>query len=120
MWLMLQADEPDDYVVATGEAHTVEEFVAAAFEHVGLDWRSLNEVMEPNRAVGGPRLGLRSAKAGEEAHSGSLGYAPCSEVGDPTRRRRTSSGRFVESGWWYHHFELPNGVWTGDGEPPRV
>jgi GDPmannose 4,6-dehydratase len=39
MWLMLQADEPDDYVVATGEAHTVEEFVAAAFEHVGLDWR---------------------------------------------------------------------------------
>jgi GDPmannose 4,6-dehydratase len=39
MWLILQADEPDDYVVATGEAHTVEEFVAAAFEHVGLDWR---------------------------------------------------------------------------------
>jgi GDPmannose 4,6-dehydratase len=39
MWLMLQADEPDDYVVATGQAHTAEEFVAAAFEHVGLDWR---------------------------------------------------------------------------------
>jgi GDPmannose 4,6-dehydratase len=39
MWLMLQADEPDDYVVATGEAHAVEEFAAAAFEHVGLDWR---------------------------------------------------------------------------------
>jgi GDPmannose 4,6-dehydratase len=36
---MLQADEPDDYVVATGEAHTVGEFVAAAFERVGLDWR---------------------------------------------------------------------------------
>jgi GDPmannose 4,6-dehydratase len=39
MWLMLRADDPDDYVVATGDAHTVEEFVAAAFEHVGLDWR---------------------------------------------------------------------------------
>jgi GDPmannose 4,6-dehydratase len=39
MWLMLQSDDPDDYVVATGDAHTVEEFVAAAFEHVGLDWR---------------------------------------------------------------------------------
>jgi GDPmannose 4,6-dehydratase len=39
MWTMLQADEPDDYVVATGEAHSVEEFVAAAFEYVGLDWR---------------------------------------------------------------------------------
>jgi GDPmannose 4,6-dehydratase len=39
MWMILQADEPDDYVVATGEAHTAEEFVTAAFEHVGLDWR---------------------------------------------------------------------------------
>jgi GDPmannose 4,6-dehydratase len=39
MWMILQADEPDDYVVATGEAHTVEELVASAFEHVGLDWR---------------------------------------------------------------------------------
>jgi GDPmannose 4,6-dehydratase len=39
MWLILQAEEADDYVVATGEAHTVEEFVAAAFDHVGLDWR---------------------------------------------------------------------------------
>jgi GDPmannose 4,6-dehydratase len=39
MWLTLQADVPDDYVVATGEAHSVEEFVAAAFGHVGLDWR---------------------------------------------------------------------------------
>ena len=39
LWLMAQADEPDDYVVATGEAHTVEELVATAFEHVGLDWR---------------------------------------------------------------------------------
>jgi GDPmannose 4,6-dehydratase len=39
MRLTLQADKPDDYVVATGEAHSVEEFVAAAFGHVGLDWR---------------------------------------------------------------------------------
>jgi GDPmannose 4,6-dehydratase len=39
MWLMLQADEADDYVLATGEPHTVEEFVAAAFDHLGLDWR---------------------------------------------------------------------------------
>jgi GDPmannose 4,6-dehydratase len=39
MWLMLQQDQPDDYVVCTGEAHSVEEFVAVAFDHVGLDWR---------------------------------------------------------------------------------
>jgi GDPmannose 4,6-dehydratase len=39
MWLMLQQDRPDDYVIATGETHTVEEFAKAAFEHVGLDRR---------------------------------------------------------------------------------
>ena len=39
MWLMLQQDEPDDYVVATGELHTVQELVEIAFAHVGLDWR---------------------------------------------------------------------------------
>jgi GDPmannose 4,6-dehydratase len=40
MWLMLQADEPGDYVVATGEAHSVEELVAQAFAVVDLDWRA--------------------------------------------------------------------------------
>ena len=39
MWLMLQQDTPDDYVVATGEAHTVQELVEVAFAHVGLDWQ---------------------------------------------------------------------------------
>jgi GDPmannose 4,6-dehydratase len=39
MWLMVQQDQPDDYVVATGETHSVQEFVEAAFGHVGLDWQ---------------------------------------------------------------------------------
>jgi GDPmannose 4,6-dehydratase len=39
MWRMLQQDEPGDYVVATGELHTVEDIVDVAFRHVGLDWR---------------------------------------------------------------------------------
>jgi GDPmannose 4,6-dehydratase len=39
MWLMLQQQQPDDFVVGTGETHTVEEFVQVAFDHVGLDWR---------------------------------------------------------------------------------
>jgi GDPmannose 4,6-dehydratase len=39
MWLMLQQDRPDDYVVATGEAHSVQQFVELAFAHVGLDWQ---------------------------------------------------------------------------------
>lgn len=38
MWLMLQKDEPDDYVIATGEEHSVEEFVKVAFDFVGLDY----------------------------------------------------------------------------------
>jgi GDPmannose 4,6-dehydratase len=39
MWLMLQQDVADDYVIGTGETHSVEEFVSIAFERVGLDWR---------------------------------------------------------------------------------
>lgn len=39
MWMMLQQDAPDDYVVATGEKHSVRQLVELAFEHVGLDWR---------------------------------------------------------------------------------
>jgi len=38
MWLMLQADTPDDYVIATGETHSVREFLQHAFGHVELDW----------------------------------------------------------------------------------
>lgn len=38
MWLMLQQDTPDDFVVATGETHTVKELVQLAFDRVGLDW----------------------------------------------------------------------------------
>jgi GDPmannose 4,6-dehydratase len=36
---MLQQDAPDDYVIGTGESHSVREFAEAAFTHVGLDWR---------------------------------------------------------------------------------
>jgi GDPmannose 4,6-dehydratase len=39
MWLMLQQNEPDDYVIGTGETHSVEEFVRIAFDHAELDWR---------------------------------------------------------------------------------
>jgi GDPmannose 4,6-dehydratase len=39
MWLMLQQDEPRDYVVATGKTHSVQDLVATSFERVGLDWR---------------------------------------------------------------------------------
>lgn len=46
MWLMLQQDEPDDYVIATGETHTVKEFVETAFSYVGLNWKD-HVVIDP-------------------------------------------------------------------------
>jgi GDPmannose 4,6-dehydratase len=39
MWLMLQQEQPDDYVIATGETHSVQEFLESAFERLELDWR---------------------------------------------------------------------------------
>ncbi len=46
MWLMLQHERPDDYVVATGETHSVREFCQVAFDHVGLDWEK-HVVVDP-------------------------------------------------------------------------
>jgi GDPmannose 4,6-dehydratase len=44
MWMILQRDEPEDFVIATGEAHTVREFVELAFDRVGLDWQGHVEI----------------------------------------------------------------------------
>ena len=59
MWLMLQHDTADDYVVATGESHSVREFVEAAFDVVALPWqkyvkhdRTFDRPAEPTRLVG--------------------------------------------------------------------
>jgi GDPmannose 4,6-dehydratase len=69
MWLMLQHDHPDDYVVATGETHSVREFCQVAFDTVGLDWEK-HVVVDPkfyrpaevDLLVGDP------TKAGRELH----------------------------------------------------
>jgi GDPmannose 4,6-dehydratase len=66
MWRMLQQDEPDDYVVASGVTHSVEDLVRCAFDHVGLDWRE-HVRSDPE---------LRRGKA--ELHN---------LVGDPTKAR---------------------------------
>src|SRR5437762_3540895 len=59
MWLMLQHDKPDDYVVATGEVHSVQEFVETAFAVVDLPWEkyvkrdaAFDRPIEPTRLVG--------------------------------------------------------------------
>ncbi len=59
MWLMLQQNKGDDYVIATNETHSVREFLEAAFEHAGLDWKKHVEIdpryfrpAEVNRLIG--------------------------------------------------------------------
>src|SRR3989339_225737 len=49
MWLMLQQEKPDDYVVATNETHSVQEFCELAFKHVGLDYRQYVKIDEKLR-----------------------------------------------------------------------
>ena len=44
MWLMMQVDEPDDYVIATGETHSIREFLDVAFGHLDLDWKRYVEI----------------------------------------------------------------------------
>ena len=66
MWMMLQQDEPDDYVVATGKSHSVREFVELAFKHVNLDWRKyvvidkeLYRPAEVNHLRGNPEKAMK-------------------------------------------------------------
>jgi GDPmannose 4,6-dehydratase len=66
MWLMLQQDEPADFVIASGRLHSVEELVTCAFDHVGLDWRDYVHVDESLKRGKAELYGL---------------------VGDPTRAR---------------------------------
>ncbi|MGE4233570.1 MAG: GDP-mannose 4,6-dehydratase [Bacteriovoracia bacterium] len=46
MWLMLQQDKPDDYVISTGETHSVREFLDIAFDYVNVDWKKVVELDE--------------------------------------------------------------------------
>lgn len=69
MWHMLQQSEPDDYVVATGETHSVKEFLEAAFAHVDLDYKKFVEVdpkffrpAEVDRLVGNAEKARRKLK----------------------------------------------------------
>ena len=71
MWLMLQQDSPDDYVVSTGETHTVREFCELAFGRVDLDWEQYVKIdekffrpAEVDLLVGHPRQGHRAARLG--------------------------------------------------------
>lgn len=82
MWLILQQDEPDDFVIATGEFHTVREFVTAAFKHVGIEltWQG----------VGVDEKGI-DADGNVLVEVDSRFFRPCEVeqlLGDPTKARK--------------------------------
>ena len=94
MWRMLQQEEPDDYVVATGETHTVQEFLEEAFGCVGLDWREYVEIdpryyrpAEVDLLVGDP------SKAAER-----LGWKPKILFGDLVRMMVDADRELVGKG----------------------
>jgi GDPmannose 4,6-dehydratase len=69
MWRIVQQPEPDDYVVATGETHSVKEFLEAAFAHVNLDWKKFVEVdpkffrpAEVDQLIGNPEKARKKLK----------------------------------------------------------
>jgi GDPmannose 4,6-dehydratase len=72
MWLMLQQPDPDDYVIGTGESHSVREFVEEAFSYAGLDWRAHVEV-DPRYFRPTEVQGLRADASKARAK---LGWAP--------------------------------------------
>ncbi|GIT00897.1 MAG: hypothetical protein CM1200mP26_26090 [Acidimicrobiales bacterium] len=74
MWRMLQQDEPEDFVICTGETHTVREFCQVAFARVGLDWE--DHVVVDERYY-------RPAEVDLLVGDGSLG-PPTASTGDPT------------------------------------
>src|SRR4029434_4935513 len=101
MWAMLQQDTPDDYVVATGRAHSVQDFLELAFDYVGLDYRKylvidsqLYRPAEVDLLIGNPakakkRLGWQ-AKTDFEALVLEMVEADCQALGVNIERRAVS------------------------------
>ncbi|RME96589.1 MAG: GDP-mannose 4,6-dehydratase [Verrucomicrobia bacterium] len=94
MWLMLQQEAPDDYVLATGETHSVREVVEIAFETLGLDWRrhvrldpALKRPAEPARLVG------NAAKARAR-----LGWQPTVDFRELIREMTLADRQELEAG----------------------
>ncbi|HEY3425741.1 MAG TPA: GDP-mannose 4,6-dehydratase [Negativicutes bacterium] len=82
MWMMLQQDQPDDYVIATGETHSVREFIELAFKHVGIDIIWSGTGLEEN--------GIEAATGKKIVHIDPRYFRPTEVdllLGDPTKAR---------------------------------
>jgi len=102
MWLMLQQDQPDDFVIATGETHTVRDFLQVAFEHVGLDYQDYVEI--DSRYFRPSEVNLLLGDAAKAAEK--LGWVPRTSFNELARLMveadldwvRRSSGDIVTNG----------------------
>lgn len=94
MWLMVQRDTPQDYVVATGETHSVEQFLNVAFEHLDLDWREF--VVQDERFMRPAEVDLLvgdPSKAGRE-----LGWEPAVSFPELVKMMVDADMKLVQSG----------------------
>lgn len=94
MWLMMQRDTPDDYVIATGETHSVEQFLDVAFEHLDLDWRDY--VVQDERFMRPAEVDLLvgdPSKAGRE-----LGWEPAVSFPELVRMMVDADMKLVHAG----------------------
>ena len=94
MWRMLQQDEPDDYVIATGETHSVRDFLDEAAGHLGLDWKEFVE-FDPRylRPTEVDELRGDATKAREAARLAADGDVQGAGPDDGRRRREAARGR---------------------------
>ena len=111
MWLMLQQEKPDNYVVGTGETHSVREFCELAFSHVGLDYNQyvLQDQLyyrpaEVDELVSDPRKGWQCSWLGADyefqavgADDGRCGYGKIKTAGSSSMRSRMLMIRKIEA-----------------------
>ena len=102
MWLMLQQDRPDDYVVATGISHSVQELIEIAFGHAGLDWQ---KHVRTDPGVDPARRGRSSARRRHQGSNAARldaeGRFPAAREDDGRRRSRAACrlfGRLTSAG----------------------
>ena len=119
MWMMLQQDEPCDYVIGTGESHTVREFCELAFAHVGLDWEEFVRIdpayyrpTEVEYLRGRPDPGPRASSAGSRR-------SRSEELVERDGRARPAAGNGLdlEEGAGGRQADLPGGGARVTAEP---
>lgn len=94
MWLMLQQDTPDDYVIATGEANTLEQFVAEVFDTVDLNWRD-HVVFDPSY-VRPSEIQFSRGNSGKAA--GVLGWEAGNKMRDVVRMMVAAEMELIDTG----------------------